>query len=89
MQSFAAAKQVTDLMDKKIWDFFWGKDESKTHHLFLKSRDTICRPKTLSSLGFQKMQDLNDAFLAKLGWLIMIAGHKTWVQLIRSKYLRG
>lgn len=38
--------------------------------LLLISSDKICRPKCEGSLGIRKVQDVNAAFLAKLGWKI-------------------
>lgn len=40
-------------------------------------------------MGIRSMQNHNVALIAKLGWQMVTHGAKLWVQLIRSKYLRG
>lgn len=80
---------ITDMMDRKIRNFFWGKDDTKPHQLFFKSWDAVCRPKNLGGMGFRKMHDLNIALISKQGWSLVSSHHKQWVKLIRSKYLRG
>lgn len=40
-------------------------------------------------LGFRKMGEMNKALVAKLAWQVYKESKKIWVQLIRSKYLRG
>jgi hypothetical protein len=35
------------------------------------------------------MEDFNKALLGKLGWTVVTYQDKIWVQLLKSKYLRG
>ena len=35
------------------------------------------------------MEDFNKALLGKLGWTVVTYQAKIWVQLLKSKYLRG
>lgn len=35
------------------------------------------------------MEDLNKSLITKLGWQISKGSEKTWIQLIRFKYLRN
>ncbi|CAN1176741.1 hypothetical protein LINPERHAP2_LOCUS32707, partial [Linum perenne] len=39
-------------------------------------------------IGLQKAKELNDAFLLKLGWMILKAPDKLWVRVLTSKYLK-
>lgn len=89
MQFFGAPKKITDWMDRKFRNFFCGKDDTKPCHLFLKSWDAIFRLKCLEGMGIGNMHHQNTALIAKLGWQMVSNGNRTWVRLIRSKYLRG
>lgn len=46
-------------------------------------------PKFAGGLGIRRAWDINIAFITELGWLVCTDLSKTWVKLIRSKYLRG
>lgn len=88
MQTFLLPKALCSQMDNAICIFWWGFKDHK-RHLHLKAWDFICSPKYNGGLGFRKFLDMNTAFITKLAWKVCIEQHRTWVQLIRSKYLRG
>lgn len=88
MQSFILPKRMCEKIDNMVFTFWWGFTEPGKH-LYLKAWDNLCVPKTLGGLGFQKFKDINRAFVTKLGWRMCAETSKTWVQLIRSRYLKG
>lgn len=57
--------------------------------LYLRAWDQLCTPILARGLGLQRMKDINIAFVKKLGWNLCTQPSKTWVQLIRSRYLKG
>lgn len=89
MQTFLIPRSLTVKIDKLMKDFFGGFDADDHHRLHLHSWKNICRPKELGGLGIRRIQDVNRALLTKLNWLLCTAPNKIWVQLIRSRYLRG
>lgn len=89
MQTFVLPKGMLDRMDTNIRRFFWGKAEDTRHSLYLKAWADICMPKAMGGLGVRRMRDTNLALITKLAWTIHCCPTRTWVQLIRSKYLRG
>ena len=48
----------------------------------------ICRPKNVGGIGLRKIEPLNKAYLAKLGWKVFTENNNLWVRLIKDKYLR-
>lgn len=68
---------------------FWWGENSNGNSLMLKCWDSICTPKSGGGLGFRRMKDLNRALIAKLAWSIAVKDDILWVQLVRTKYLRG
>lgn len=70
-------------------DFFWGFKEGTGHHLYLRAWKHICSPKSKGGLGLRQFTDINQAFVAKLGWQLLTATDNIWVPLFRVKYLRG
>lgn len=46
-------------------------------------------PKAFGGIGFQLPREMNEAFVAKVGWQIYKDLDKPWIKLIKSKYLRG
>lgn len=89
MQTFLMPNYINDKIDSKMRKFFWGFEEHDKHRLHLKAWDVVCTPKHLGGLGLRKMNDVNLAFITKLGWNLCTSLDKNWVKLVRSKYLRG
>lgn len=62
--------------------------EYNTHGTIpLISWDKICRPKCESRLGIRRTQDVNAAFIAKLGWKIITGPDNLWTRVVSAKYL--
>ena len=70
-------------------DFWQGFKDDDKNHLYLKSWESICTPREVGGLGFQRTKDVNKAFVTKLGWYLCNKQEKTWVKIMKSKYLRG
>lgn len=87
MQTFLLPKCITTTMDRIMKNFFWGFNLEEHHRLHLQSWRHICRPKDHGGVGIRRIRDLNMAM--KLNWTISTTPSKLWVQLIRSRYLRG
>ncbi|CAN1150946.1 Putative ribonuclease H protein At1g65750 [Linum perenne] len=87
MQSSALPTSITSRIDSILRNFVWGAtpDHRKTHLL---SWDSICRSKDQGGLGFRKARELNDAYMMKLGWMILNDPDRLWVQIITNKYLK-
>lgn len=88
IQTFILPTSLCDKMDRLIRGFWWGFGNQK-RGLCLRAWDLIFTPKLAGGLGIRHMKDINLAFVTKLGWNLCTQPSKTWVQLIRSKYLRG
>lgn len=86
MQIFMLPKGTLARMDISIQSFFWNFEQTRQHHLVLKTWNTICLPKFVGVYG---REDLNKSLITNLGWQISKGSEKTWIQLIRSKYLRN
>lgn len=89
MQSFLFPQNLLKKMDRRIKSFFWGFKDEQRHHLHLKSWKLICQPKATDGLGIQLMGDINYSLLTKRAWQLCTAKERTWVKLMRAKYLRG
>lgn len=46
--------------------------------LCLKSWSALCQPKAFGALGFRRMEDMNKALLAKLGWKVLAEPESRW-----------
>lgn len=57
-------------------------------HLYLKSWDSLFKPKSDGGLGFRRFGSINIAFVLKLGWFLLSDRNLIWLNLIRAKYLR-
>lgn len=70
-------------------DFWWGYKDDGKRHLYLRDWMSLCSPKQAGGMSFKLCKEINDALMKKLAWDIVKHPHKTWVKLIRAKYLRG
>lgn len=89
IQSFLWPKNIAAKVDKLTCDFFWGFKEPSGHHLYLRSWHHLCTPRQQGGLGLRTFHDINQAFVAKLGWQLLSAHENTWTSLFRAKYLKG
>lgn len=65
--------------------FLWtGLEEKKC--LALVNWDTMCLPKSLGGLGIRKINALNKALIAKIGWNLT-KDEADWCNIIKAKYL--
>ncbi|CAN1137716.1 Putative ribonuclease H protein At1g65750 [Linum perenne] len=87
MQTSTLPASILSTIDSKIRSFIWGSspDHKKIHLL---SWDTICRPKSQGGLGLRMAKELNDAFMLKIGWLLLKKPEALWVRVLTSKYLK-
>ena len=45
--------------------------------------------KEYGGLGIRSMRNMNIAFVAKLGWLLITAKNELWASILQTKYVRG
>lgn len=51
--------------------------------------NNIVKPKDIGGLGLRRLDDMNKAFLLKLGWHLQTDGRKLWSEVPQSKYQRN
>lgn len=84
MQTFKLPMETVDLLDKHIRRFFWNETD-KDRNLHYLSWDKLCQPKW-GGLGFKRLRALNIAYLAKIGWQVLIQKDALWVRTLKAKY---
>lgn len=67
-------------------DFIWGSTPEARR---LISWETICSPKNEGGLGFRSLRMVNNSYMMKLGWELMVNREALWVQVLRYKYKCG
>lgn len=85
MQSFCLPWAVFDLLDKKNRDFIWGNQAGKrcVHAL---NWNIVTLPIDRGGLGIRSCQEMNTAFLTKLGWRLLHDDNNLWSLILRGKY---
>ncbi|KAI5641434.1 hypothetical protein M9H77_00516 [Catharanthus roseus] len=78
------AANVQSILMREFW---LGYKDSESKHLWLKSWDSICQPKSFRGQGFRISLKCNKAMVAKLNWRIYTKPDTLWVQLMKAKYL--
>lgn len=51
--------------------------------------DTVASSKDSGGLGIQKLQELNLAYMVKLGWHLQREKDSLWAQILSNKYQEG
>ena len=72
---------------KKQKNVIFLKDKYFVELLYLKVWDDICRTKCVGSLGIRRMQYMNSAHIANMGWSVKV--DQLWVKLLSRKYFKG
>lgn len=89
MQTYLLPKGLRTKLDAMIRDFWWGYDQDKQRHLYLKSWNALCALKEAGGLGFRRMRDINEAFITKLVWQLHTREDCLWVNILKAKYAKG
>lgn len=85
MQTTLLPNGVILAIEKMIRDFLWGsKEGARKCHLV--KWDVITKSKAYGGLGIRKLEPMNRAFLAKLGWRIIQNDDSLWVRIFKAKY---
>lgn len=82
-------KSILGKIERRSRDFLWGHSEQKKHHLYLKAWDTICVPKAGGGLGLRRWKIWIRFSSLNYPGTCLPYGKKTWVKLIKAKYLWG
>jgi hypothetical protein len=71
MQTYNIPVSICDEAEKICRNFIWGStvDQKKCHLVAWKK---ICLPKEKGGLGFQNMRALNQAYIIKLAWQLVV-----------------
>ncbi|RYQ81303.1 hypothetical protein Ahy_Scaffold1g107268 [Arachis hypogaea] len=77
-------KEVERIQRSFIWGD--GRESRKVHAI---SWETICKPIKEGGLGFRKLSKMNEAFLQKIIWRLVMEKESLWAQVMLSKYGRG
>lgn len=88
MSIFMLPKRVYRSIDIRMKNFFWGFD-GESRHFHPKSWESICKLKTYGGLGLRKMEDVNRALVAKMGWELAQGKDCLWVSALQAKYCQG
>jgi hypothetical protein len=84
--SFDVPVNVCNKLDDASRRFWWNPKKEFGSFLAWKSWDSLCLPKGMSGLGFQKAKGINDAPLSKLTWMVLSNRESLCIQALRSKY---
>lgn len=86
MQAVKMPNGIIEDLEKFNRDFFWGHDQGgkKLHTL---SWEKLCQPKDYyGELGFQRLKEINQAFMTKLAWRFQFEEDLLWTQVLNIKY---
>ncbi|XP_031124258.1 uncharacterized protein LOC116026974 [Ipomoea triloba] len=90
MQTTVLPKGVCMEIEKKTRQFIWGNQgQDTTRKINLVSWDTVTKEKVAGGLGIRRLQDMNRACMAKLGWHLIHEKESLWAQTLLTKYKTG
>ncbi|GLJ13205.1 hypothetical protein SUGI_0207640 [Cryptomeria japonica] len=85
LSMFKISGAMGEKLEKIQRIFLWtGLKEKK--RLALVNCDSMCLPKSMGGLGIRKINALNKALMAKIGWTLA-KGEADWCNIIKAKYL--
>ena len=84
--TFHVPTAVCDKLDATTRRFWWSPKKEKGRYLAWKSWDYLCNSKAFGGLGFRKAKRCNEAFIAKLAWMIASKRDSPCMRALRCKY---
>lgn len=88
IQTTKIPKTICKAIDKSNRAFLWESTAHKRKVHLIKG-DQVCQPKEKGGLGLRKMEQANEALLAKLGWRVLIEGNTLWASVIQNQSFDG
>ena len=85
MQTAKLPRTTCDEIDRKARGFLWGEQEGK-RKVHMVAWNKMNLPKKDGGLGIRDMRQTNQAFLAKLGWRLLVEPQTLWSRILRAKY---
>ena len=76
---------VCDSLDKIQRDFLWGSNDTQ-QKIHLVRWERVCKPKDQGGLGIRTSRNMNQAFLAKIGWKLCLDDQSLWAKVLKAKY---
>ncbi|CAN1141130.1 Putative ribonuclease H protein At1g65750 [Linum perenne] len=86
METASLSLSLCDKIERKMKNFFWGSSNG-VRRLHNVNWETVCKPKSLCSLGLRSARELNMEFLMKVAWNIITNPYEFWFTVLVSKYL--
>ncbi|KAB1204935.1 hypothetical protein CJ030_MR7G015231 [Morella rubra] len=86
MAVFLLPKEVLRDIDRVFKNFWWGFKDDTQRHYHPEAWSAICVPQELGGLGLRRMEDINKALLAQLGWKFLSDENALWVKALNAKY---
>lgn len=89
MAVFLLPKEVLRDIDRVFKNFWWGFKDDTQRHYHPEAWSAICVPQELGGLGLRRMEDINKALLAQLGWKFLTDENALWLKALNAKYCRS
>ncbi|KAJ8444213.1 LOW QUALITY PROTEIN: hypothetical protein Cgig2_028094 [Carnegiea gigantea] len=87
MQTCRLPRGTCDEINRKIQRFLWaGTSTERKPHLVAWA--TVTRPLREGGLGINSMRELNSAYMAKLGWRMVLEPKALWAKVLKQKYCK-
>lgn len=86
LSSFRAPKQVTDKINSRFVNLFWGFNNNVLC-MHLTRANWLFRPRDLGGLGCRRTTLVNQALLAKHSWRFLMRPNALPSRWARSKYI--
>ncbi|CAN1136110.1 hypothetical protein LINPERHAP2_LOCUS9261 [Linum perenne] len=88
MQSAFLPVHICEAIDRKIWDFIWGRLMALGRFITSIRRQCV-NLNIWGGLGLRNARDLNKAFLMKIVRGLITRPNELWAKVLRSKYLKN
>ena len=79
-------KRVCYRIEQLVRKFIWGGGKKERSCSLVKG-DVIVNPKDYGGLDIRKMDQMNLAFISKLGWRVLTKHDQLWACLLVGKYM--
>ena len=85
MQTSLILASVCHQLEKESRAFLWGS-WGNSHKIHVVGWNDVCKPKPKGGLGLRHLQDMNTAFLMKIGWGLLTKDNELWTKVLKAKY---
>lgn len=86
MSVFRIPQSICEELERSMNNFWWGRNRANKNDICWTAWESLCERKETRGLGFRKLQQFNQALLAKQAWRLLTNRNSLAARIYKARY---